>query len=110
VWEAYIGVPTGLQTGVLKQSARQNPISDAKYPAQRRARGKHITRTRAPTTIHFLEPQNLELLLEINMASRSKNEYSALQTGYTSSNFRATVGYASSNRDARYRYYEPIFV
>jgi hypothetical protein len=42
----------GLQTGALKQSAWQNAISGTIYPALERARGKHTTRTHAPTTTH----------------------------------------------------------
>jgi hypothetical protein len=82
----------GLQTGALKHSAWQNAISGTIYSALERARGKHTTRTRAPTTIHFLEPQHLELLLEVNMASRTKSGSSALQTVFTAPTFRATVG------------------
>jgi hypothetical protein len=82
----------GLQTGTLKQSAWQNAISCTIYPALERARGKHTTRTRAPTTIHFLEPKNLELLLEMNMASRAKSRSSAPQNVFTAPKFRATVG------------------
>jgi hypothetical protein len=49
---------------------------------------------RAPTTIYFLEPQNLELLLEVNMASHAKSGSSTLQTVFTAPKFRATVGNA----------------
>jgi hypothetical protein len=82
----------GLQTGALKHSAWQNATSGTIYSALERARDKHTTRTRAPTTIHFLEPQHLELLLEVNMASRTKSGSSALQTVFTAPTFRATVG------------------
>jgi hypothetical protein len=39
----------------------------------------------------FLQPQYLELLLEVNMALRVKHGWSALQSAFTASKFRATV-------------------
>jgi hypothetical protein len=42
----------------------------------------------------FLQRQHLELLLEVNMASRVKHEWSALQSVFTASKFSVSVGYA----------------
>jgi hypothetical protein len=39
----------------------------------------------------FLQPQHLELLLEVNMALRVKHGWSALQSAFTASKFSATV-------------------
>jgi hypothetical protein len=40
----------------------------------------------------FLQPQHLELLLEVNMASRAKHGWSALQSAFTAPKFSASVG------------------
>jgi hypothetical protein len=40
----------------------------------------------------FLQPKHLELLVEVNMASRAKHEWSALQSAFTAPKFRATAG------------------
>jgi hypothetical protein len=90
-----------LQTGALKQSAWQNAISGTIYPALERARGKHTTRTHTTKTSYFLEPQCLDLLLEVNMASRPKSGSSALQTIFTAPKFRASVGDALMHKRGR---------
>jgi hypothetical protein len=77
-----------LQTGALKQSAWQNAIQGTIYSALESARGKHTTRTYTPKTIYFLQPQCLELLLEVNIISRPKDGSSALQTVFTTLKFR----------------------
>jgi hypothetical protein len=48
-------------------------------------------KSRAPTTL-FLQLQNLDLLLEVNMASRAKHGSSVLQSVFTAPKFRAFVG------------------
>jgi hypothetical protein len=40
----------------------------------------------------FLQPKHLELLVEVNMASRAKHGWSALQSTFTAPKFSATVG------------------
>jgi hypothetical protein len=40
----------------------------------------------------FLQPQHLELLLEVNMASCAKHRWSALQSAFTTPKFSASVG------------------
>jgi hypothetical protein len=40
----------------------------------------------------FLQPKHLELLVEVNMTSRAKHEWSALQSAFTAPKFSATVG------------------
>jgi hypothetical protein len=40
----------------------------------------------------FLQPKHLELLVEVNMASRPKHGWSALQSAFTAPKFRATAG------------------
>jgi hypothetical protein len=40
----------------------------------------------------FLQPKHLELLVEVNMASRAKHGWSALQSAFTVPKFRATAG------------------
>jgi hypothetical protein len=47
---------------------------------------------RAGTTTHFLQPKHLELLVEVNMASRAKHGWSALQSAFTAPKFSATAG------------------
>jgi hypothetical protein len=81
-----------LQTSALKQSAWRNAIQGTIYSALENARGKHTTQTYTPKTIYFLEPQGLELLLEVNMALRPKSGSSALQTVFTAPKFKASVG------------------
>jgi hypothetical protein len=44
----------------------------------------------------FLQPKHLELLIEVNMASRAKHGSSALQSAFTAPKFRATAGDALS--------------
>jgi hypothetical protein len=40
----------------------------------------------------FLQPKHLELLMEVNMASRPKHGWNTLQSAFTAPKFRATVG------------------
>jgi hypothetical protein len=94
-----------LQTGALKQRAQQNAISGAIYLAQKRARGK-IQRERENQLLSIFTRQNLELLLEVDIASRAKSGFSALQTTFIASKFRAFVenalrkkGYVLLTRD-----------
>jgi hypothetical protein len=42
--------------------------------------------------------------MKLSRASRSKSEYSALQTGYTAPNFRDTVGDALCVHNGMYEY------
>jgi hypothetical protein len=39
----------------------------------------------------FLQPKHLELLVEVNMASRAKYGWSALQSAFTAPKFSATA-------------------
>jgi hypothetical protein len=75
-----------LQTSALKQRAQ------VLYIQLRKDRRQKYNVNMYTTTIHFLEFQNLKLVLEMNMTSRSKSGYSALQINYTAPNFKTTVG------------------
>jgi hypothetical protein len=46
----------------------------------------------------FLQPKHLELLMEVNMASRAKHGWSALQSAFTAPKFSATAGDALTNQ------------
>jgi hypothetical protein len=64
-------------------------LSHALYLPRRKERAAQIVRR---NNYQFLQPQNLELLLEENIASRTKHEWSALQSAFTAPKFSATVG------------------
>jgi hypothetical protein len=82
-----IGAPTDAATGAVKWSAGQK-----RYPL-RMERAAQITRKH---NYLFLQPQHLELLLEVNMASRAKHGWSVLQSAFTAPKFSASVGDALS--------------
>jgi hypothetical protein len=63
-------------------------LSHALYLPRRMERAAQIARNNYP----FLQPKHLELLVEVNMASRPKHEWSALQSVFTAPKFRATAG------------------
>jgi hypothetical protein len=64
-------------------------LSRALYLPRRMERAAQITRR---NNYLFLQPQHLELLLEVNMASRAKHGWSALQSVFTAPKFSASVG------------------
>jgi hypothetical protein len=63
-------------------------LSRALYLSHRKERAAQIVRR---NDYQFLQPQNLELLLKENIASRTKHEWSALQNDFTAPKFSATV-------------------
>jgi hypothetical protein len=66
-------------------------LSRTLYLPHQKERAAQIARR---NNYQFLQPQNLELLLEKNIASRTKHEWSALQSAFTAPKFSATVGNA----------------
>jgi hypothetical protein len=64
-------------------------LSRALYLPRQKERAVQIMRR---NNYQFLQPQNLELLLKENIASRTKHEWIALQSAFTTSKFSVTVG------------------
>jgi hypothetical protein len=64
-------------------------LSRALYLPRRKECAAQIVRR---NNYQLLQPRNLELLLEGNIASRTKHEWNALQSVFTAPKFNATVG------------------
>jgi hypothetical protein len=64
-------------------------LSRALYLPRQMERAAQIARR---NNYLFLQPKHLELLVEVNMASRAKHGWSALQSAFTAPKFRATAG------------------
>jgi hypothetical protein len=64
-------------------------LSRALYLPRRIERAAQIARR---NNYPFLQPKHLELLVKMNMASRAKHEWSALQIAFTAPKFSATAG------------------
>jgi hypothetical protein len=71
-----------------KKERGAKTLSRALYVPHRKERAIQIART---NNYPFLQSQNLELLLEINMTSRAKHGSSALQSAFTEPKFRAKI-------------------
>jgi hypothetical protein len=88
VREVQIGAPTDAATGAVKLSAGQKRYL-VHYIYRSRWSARH--KLHASTTTYFYSPNILELLLEVNMASRAKHGWSALQSAFTASKFSASA-------------------
>jgi hypothetical protein len=66
-------------------------LSRALYLPRRIERAAQIARR---NNYPFLQPKHLELLMKVNMTSRAKHEWSALQSAFTAPKFSATAGHA----------------
>jgi hypothetical protein len=63
-------------------------LSRALYLLRRMKRAAQIARR---NNYPFLQPKHLELMVEVNMASRAKHGWSALQSAFTAPKFSATA-------------------
>jgi hypothetical protein len=60
---------------------------------------EHATQIVGRNNYPFLQLKHLELLVEMNIASRAKHGWSALQNAFTTSKFSAAVGDAIRSND-----------
>jgi hypothetical protein len=89
--EVQIDAPTDAATGAVRKSAGQKCyLRRYIYRGGKSAWQQNKVNT-CTNNYPFLQSQNLELLLEVNMASRAKSGSSALQIAFTAPKFRASI-------------------